>query len=701
MLTFSGGGHATEYTFHSRENLGGEDMSYSATVDASMYDDRFFDGEFALAGVAIQVETHKQENAKRELGVERAFSWAKYANMNVRYVLGDANFGDKFVVSVSSDRRYGSPMFRTIGGRSKCPGELNTVFRESGIKLEVTGVKTLRLNPNDKALFQVKIRNESPYRESAHVGVRISDGYTESIRKVVDAAFSFAQAHPANRNGVVQTVKSVRAGVIAKQALDGLETAAVRAAAITANEAIDVAIAVSDEASAMGVGGDGKETSDMKFTIGSRPFASMHEIVHIPLLAGDSLHVQRRVLESTFTLSAERGLLQATRFIQMSVVSACEAEMELEMYRPILEDTYPLGPMGWSNFCPKVLFDQTTVARYLTHSVSGVGPQTLRINVINPDAGNLWPGGRARSDLVNSNLAKVRLQYRPVKGGEWISAKDESSPRDDSFRKNLLCPNSRLDGCRFDWDVSNNYEKLTSGFKDDVYELRVKTFCSNGDAFADTLVHEYVSDQTLQLRVDTKPPLQMLTWSGEDSFAVHFSEELDCDRQEVKVWNVDPGCPKERVSPEALTKYTFACPKTSGRVGWVASFPKEVDGKRLSGRYRVDVSGVTDIAGNPANDFSFTADVRREPGAPSRCASPSLGETRRASESNAPSRASTASSTDATAVIGGLLAATSAFALVVAFARRVRAADASDASHASHASTKLTRGDTTSYGATL
>ena len=701
MLTFSGGGHATEYTFHSRENLGGEDMSYSATVDASMYDDRFFDGEFALAGVAIQVETHKQENAKRELGVERAFSWAKYANMNVRYVLGDANFGDKFVVSVSSDRRYGSPMFRTIGGRSKCPGELNTVFRESGIKLEVTGVKTLRLNPNDKALFQVKIRNESPYRESAHVGVRISDGYTESIRKVVDAAFSFAQAHPANRNGVVQTVKSVRAGVIAKQALDGLETAAVRAAAITANEAIDVAIAVSDEASAMGVGGDGKETSDMKFTIGSRPFASMHEIVHIPLLAGDSLHVQRRVLESTFTLSAERGLLQATRFIQMSVVSACEAEMELEMYRPILEDTYPLGPMGWSNFCPKVLFDQTTVARYLTHSVSGVGPQTLRINVINPDAGNLWPGGRARSDLVNSNLAKVRLQYRPVKGGEWISAKDESSPRDDSFRKNLLCPNSRLDGCRFDWDVSNNYEKLTSGFKDDVYELRVKTFCSNGDAFADTLVHEYVSDQTLQLRVDTKPPLQMLTWSGEDSFAVHFSEELDCDRQEVKVWNVDPGCPKERVSPEALTKYTFACPKTSGRVGWVASFPKEVDGKRLSGRYRVDVSGVTDIAGNPANDFSFTADVRREPGAPSRCASPSLGETRRASESNAPSRASTASSTDATAVIGGLLAATSAFALVVAFARRVRAADASDASHASHASTKLTRGDATSYGATL
>lgn len=689
MLTFSGGGHATEYTFHSRENLGGEEMSTSATVDASMFGDWFVDGSYVYVVGKIVAEAHAQGNAKRELGFERAFSWAKYANMNVRYVLGDAHFGDKFVVSVSSDSRYGSPMFRTIGGRSKCPGELNTVFRESGIKLEVTGIKTLRLNPNDKALFQVKIRNESPYRESVHVGIRVSDGYTESIRKIVDAAFSFAQAHPTNKNGVVETVKNIRAGVIAKQALEGLETAAVRAAAVTTNEAIDIAVAVSDKASVMGVGGDGKEISDMKFTIGSRPFASLHELVPIPLLAGDSPHVQRRVLESTFTLSAERGLLQATRFIQMSVVSACEAEMELEMYRPILEDTYPLGPIGWSNFCPKVLFDQTTVARYLTHSVSGVGPQTLRINVINPDAGNLWPGGGARSDLVNNNLAKVRLQYRPVKGGEWISAKDESSPRDDSFRKNLLCPHSRLDGCLFDWDVSNNYEKLTSGFKDDVYELRVKTFCSNGDAFADTLVHEYVSEQTLQLRVDTKPPLQMLTWSGDDSFAVHFSEELDCDGQEVKVWNVDPGCPEERVSPEALTKFTFACPKTTGRVGWVASFPKEIGGKRVSGRYRVRVSGVKDIAGNPANEFSFVADVRPNPGAPRRCASPTLGAAPRASASTAPVRASTPT----VIVIVGLLAATSAaFALVVIHAsRRARDADATTSPKSSPAS----------YGATL
>ena len=71
-----------------------------------------------------------------------------------------------------------------------------------------------------------------------------------------------------------------------------------------------------------GGGGDGEETSDMKVTLRSRPFASMRAIVHIPLLAGDSLHVQRLGLESTFTLSAERGLLQATRFIQLSVVSA-------------------------------------------------------------------------------------------------------------------------------------------------------------------------------------------------------------------------------------------------------------------------------------------------------------------------------------------------------------------------------------------
>ena len=51
----------------------------------------------------------------------------------VSYSLADADEGDKFVMRVRSDKRFGTPMFITEGGRSKCPAEKNTIKREAGI----------------------------------------------------------------------------------------------------------------------------------------------------------------------------------------------------------------------------------------------------------------------------------------------------------------------------------------------------------------------------------------------------------------------------------------------------------------------------------------------------------------------------------------------------------------------------------------
>ena len=112
-----------------------------------------------------------------------------------------------------------------------------------------------------------------------------------------------------------------------------------------------------------------------------------------------------------------------------------EAEVDLDMYRPIIEDLYPLGDISWSQSCPRALFDTTTMNERLTTSFSKSGSSTLRVNIINPDPDNLWPGGDAHDDLVIEYLDKFVIKYRRVSVCEWITAKDDSvTHRAVSFR---------------------------------------------------------------------------------------------------------------------------------------------------------------------------------------------------------------------------------------------------------------------------
>ena len=43
--------------------------------------------------------------------------------------------GDYFAVRVTEDPVFGTPVFTTMGGQSKCPGETGTSRRESNVKL--------------------------------------------------------------------------------------------------------------------------------------------------------------------------------------------------------------------------------------------------------------------------------------------------------------------------------------------------------------------------------------------------------------------------------------------------------------------------------------------------------------------------------------------------------------------------------------
>ena len=106
-------------------------------------------------------------------------AWAKFGDLEVSYTLGDGDPYDKFVVQVLSDKRFGTPIFRTIGGASKCPGEPNTMWRESGLIIETewsAGANNKFIPPGQRALFDLMITNESPYREGHIYGLLLTSG---------------------------------------------------------------------------------------------------------------------------------------------------------------------------------------------------------------------------------------------------------------------------------------------------------------------------------------------------------------------------------------------------------------------------------------------------------------------------------------------------------------------------------------------
>jgi hypothetical protein len=284
--------------------------------------------------------------------------------------------------------------------------------------------------------------------------------------------------------------------------------------------------------------------------------------------------------------------------------------------------------MSWSQPCPKVQFDESTISKYLYSSQSPSSSGELNLKVNNPDQYVLWPDEDVTDSLMNERLKLVRLQYRPVSGGEWITAKDEGSTETDK-KFNLLCADSRTEGCKFDWVVNNQFEKLLSGFKDNVYELRLKNFCFGGPSLAEPSVHEFIGDQRLTLTVDTKRPLDMLDFSSQERvFGKEFDEHIDCDAQTVKVTKVHTSCGKSsgtatnlQISEEALRgTFEFKCTNFAGGTGrWAVRFPTSE-----SGRYEVKIDRVTDSAGNAADPFAMTVDAHCS-GASSLTAKSALG----------------------------------------------------------------------------
>ena len=623
LLTFGGGGSSVDYSYVTDEKT--SDHHYA--LDVSLHGESKNTHEVEMHGVigtiatiAMQlagVDEEAQNTFVKEIGYDRAFAWTKHGHLSTLYTLGDPDFRDKFVVQVKSDWRFGTPVFITKGGRSSCPGEDGTVFRESGWKLEVSATNNRNLDPGERALLTVIVTNDSPYRESTPLGLRLIDGVAQAVYDIIDVAN--AALYAANAD-----VSSIQTAIIAacdeSSASDSTVVRSISAAVSSTTGAstspadvVTAAVNAARLAPALG-----SEISDMKITVNDIKMSPFGEM--IPLLPSGSaaapLTSQMTSPQATFTLAVQPlgETPSAIDGLGLQLLSACEWDLSSwKLNRNPIAHTISLGDISWSRRCPEVRFDETTVARHAFSKVSTTEPGPLDLTVYNPNRALLWPDADLSDpSLMSDTLKKTVVQYRPITGGEWITAKDEAST-EDSYKFNYIsrnnadnsiaCTSSRTEGCLFQWNVNNAYDKLLSGFKDGVYEVRVKNFCFGGNALADTSVHEYVSDQILNLVVDTVPP-ETKSFHHDDlarSVWIEYFESVDCSNSALKLTRtyLDGECKTVDVdvSTEDIEfEFKVVCYDTA----WLLKFPSY-----LNGTVTGTLSGIQDLSGLVADDYTF------------------------------------------------------------------------------------------------
>ncbi|KAG2487948.1 hypothetical protein HYH03_013527 [Edaphochlamys debaryana] len=137
---FSGGGSTYSYSFTTSSTL-------STTIQFSISTENFYgthgSNEATFPLFHASVEKENTYGFELEFSSERLQETARTRTVSVTF--GDQNLGDQFLVKVKPDPAFGTPFFETLGGRSKCPPEPNTLNREKA-RLFVLGGQNTRVS---------------------------------------------------------------------------------------------------------------------------------------------------------------------------------------------------------------------------------------------------------------------------------------------------------------------------------------------------------------------------------------------------------------------------------------------------------------------------------------------------------------------------------------------------------------------------
>jgi len=109
------------------------------------------------------------------------------AETSIGFVLGDEDPQDEFVVDLFYDDKFGTVIFKTVGGQSKCPHETNTAAIEDP-SLTISKRPSQHVFPEEDMVFELEMTNVGVGDESQFVLYaqhRDNDG---SLRLLLDGA---------------------------------------------------------------------------------------------------------------------------------------------------------------------------------------------------------------------------------------------------------------------------------------------------------------------------------------------------------------------------------------------------------------------------------------------------------------------------------------------------------------------------------
>jgi len=621
FLTFSGGSHAVEYTFLTSESRQNGGYHFHADLRGTSENTQKF--EFAgplgiLASLALSglgIDSDEKHKFSKRMSHDRAFAWNSHGQVSTTYSLGDPDFGDKFVIRVSSDPTFGTPVFNVKGGRTLCPGEPGTVWRQAGIQFSSlqSSLDNQDLPPDDRATLIITIQNESPYRESSGIGFQIVDLVSESVTQVIDAAYDAAwnartNAEDQSSGELFETFRTdvTNAAATCKASdhdviggmLEIVQNAENPDCSSSRESMIDsdctfkhlLHIARDIHRESWKAPDVGFEMYDLEFLAMNERLSPLGDVVPLRLLGADGLRTQNTVRKTSFTLTIGRGgsALSELKHIGLRLVSLCEFDISSNLNRSPISDTVRLGKITWAQKCPPVTFSKRTIDMYSYKSISTREDEKLEIEVV----------GDLTSDLIH----KTRIQYRRAGSvDEWKSARSRSSSG--------VLESVDLRKSKFAWDIAEDDVFLLDSDRDGKYEVRVKNFCG-GSPTAGREVYQFVSDETFTLNIDKSTPMQQGIYHDKYSRSIwaNYAEKLHCSEMQVTLTKlIDASCKAvsadDQVIPSTTLQSTYEikCIESGGDTSqWIMRYPSTA-----SGTFRVDVSNLKDAAGNVAEQFSW------------------------------------------------------------------------------------------------
>lgn len=125
-----------------------------------------------VAEISITAAVHRDRDSHHNL------QESSQESTTIGFVLGDDDSGDVFDIDVYLDPDFGTFVFHTVGGRSRCPVEEGTDAREKPT-IRVKPHKMQLAMPEEPLLFEVELTNEGVSQVSVLAVLSTSTKYSD------------------------------------------------------------------------------------------------------------------------------------------------------------------------------------------------------------------------------------------------------------------------------------------------------------------------------------------------------------------------------------------------------------------------------------------------------------------------------------------------------------------------------------------